>query len=618
MMKKTVILFLALVFAFSMTGCTSNEYERRTDTSNTLYVGAVASSFPVSFMPWLSRDGIAPTISSMLYSTLFTYDEANGLFDPLIAKEWYYVDEDGVPITNPDGTIDYDRLETIYAGADKTYLPVKITLNENMFWTDGEPVTVEDVYYSFDIATNNYLSNHAGALAWTSDLQHGYTSGTQTRQGLFTYDHGAAEMGYDIAEEDKDTVIYLHVNKVLGAVTTLFSTILIIPEHIWSPIVTPTNQLNSKDPTPETIHEYQNPVGCGPYYLDVENSNAQVIILKRYENYHQTAEGGGNLYTVDTIKLILYQELNVAIYALLKGHIDILDSSISSNYLALFEARENLYVSKADGLFTQTLVLNVNPPTTEQNDMRALLSNLDFRKAIALAVDQNELIVNILNNSGNYVSPGLMSSDLTDLYNPDADSLPSDRTERLTMANAILDGLYPEKDKDGYRLKNGERIVFNVFGSVTEQDTIGFLQIQMQKIGIDIKYLAKGSSPEKTFLYTGKFDMTIQGVTFSISNIDIMYMAHFVTKGTSSNYGRLTIPALTEMIQEMRTTLNLNHKYQLIKDLQPMIAEEYYKIPLYSANVLSVARTDRFTGYVTVTGTTVFNSDTLQSLVKSE
>jgi peptide/nickel transport system substrate-binding protein len=616
MKKKTVIIFLILVLALSLTGCTSNEYERRTDTSNTLYVGAVAASFPVSFMPWLSRDGIAPTISSMIYSTLFSYDDTLGVFSPSIAKEWCYVDDNGDPITNPDGSIDYDALETLYSGSDKTYLTVKIVLNENVLWTDGEPVTVEDVYYSFDIATNNYLSNHAGALAWTSDLQHSYSNGVQTQQGIFTYDHGANAMGYDISEADKDTVMYLRVNKVLGAVTTLFSTILILPEHIWSPIVTPTNQLNSKNPTTETIDAYQNPVGCGPYYLDVENSNAQVIVLKRNENYHLVDEEGGQLFKVDTIKLMLYQELNVAIYALLKGHIDILDSSISSNYLTLFEAEDDLYISQADGLFTQTLVLNVNPPVSEQNSLRNLLQNINFRKAIALAVDQDELIVNILNNSGKYVNSGLMADSLVDIYNPDADILPTDKEDRLAMANAILDELYPNKDEDGYRLLDGERIVFNVLGSVAEQDTIGFLQVQMQKIGIEIKYVNEGSSPEKTYLYTGKFDMAIQGVTFSISNVDIMYMAHFVTKGTSSNYGRLTNAILTEKIQQMRTTLNLNTKYTLIKELQTMIAEEYYKIPLYCASVLSVARTDRFTGYVTVTGSTVFNTDTLQNLVK--
>ena len=47
-----------------------------------------------------------------------------------------------------------------------------------------------------------------------------------------------------------------------------------------------------------------------------------------------------------------------------------------------------------------------------------------------------------------------------------------------------------------------------------------------------------------------------------------------------------------------------------------LTAQQYYKIPLYSSNVLSVARTDRFTGYVVSDGQTVFNNETLKNLVQ--
>ena len=39
-------------------------------------------------------------------------------------------------------------------------------------------------------------------------------------------------------------------------------------------------------------------------------------------------------------------------------------------------------------------------------------------------------------------------------------------------------------------------------------------------------------------------------------NIDMMMRAHFVTRGSSSNYGQLDDPELAEMIQQMRTTLD--------------------------------------------------------------
>ena len=69
-------------------------------------------------------------------------------------------------------------------------------------------MTAEDIYFTFDIAADQTRSNHAGALAWVSDLLHKYDSqtGRMTRQGIYTYDHGANEAGYPISEEERDHV----------------------------------------------------------------------------------------------------------------------------------------------------------------------------------------------------------------------------------------------------------------------------------------------------------------------------------------------------------------------------------------------------------------------------
>lgn len=611
--KKIFVILTSLLLVFSLLGCGSNDYERRNDTSNTLYVGAVASSFPTSFMPWLSRDGIAPTIASMLYNTLFNFDDQTGKFIPLIGENWYYVDENGNPILDENNEIDYQKLETIYVDDDKDYLVVKVIINDNVLWSDGEKLTVDDIYYTYDIACNNTLSNHAGALAWTADLQHEYKNGILTKQGVFTYEHGANEKGYTIDESEKDTVMYIHVNKVLGAITSLFSTILILPEHIWQPIVTAENQLNSKNPSEQTMYEYHNPVGCGPYLLDAEHSNGQVITLVRNENYHLTDEGD-YLYKVEKIKFLLYQEANVAIYSLLKGHIDVLDTTISSNYLSLFLDKENIFVSNAPGTFAQTLVLNVNPATTEKNELRDLFANVDYRKAIALAIDPDELVDKVLNGAGDTMSAGLMVESLEEFYNPEADVLAGELSDRLVESNALLDTIVPEKDNDGYRVLNGKRISYEILGSPGEQEVISRLQVQLQKIGIEVSYKTKGSSPEKTYIFNSKFDMTLHYVVFSLENVDIMYKAHFVSLSNSSNYGRLNDPVLCEKIDEMRASLNLNRKYEIMEEIQLLIAEEYYKIPLYTSNVISVARTDRFTGYQIEQGQTVFNTESLKNL----
>ena len=140
----------------------------------------------------------------------------------------------------------------------------------------------------------------------------------------------------------------------------------------------------------------------------------------------------------------------------------------------------------------------------------------------------------------------------------------------------------------------------------------------MQKIGVELKYAPKGSSPENTYLYAGNFDMTLQGVVFSLSNIDIMYNSHFSNLNRSSNYGRLSDPEINGKINEMRATLNRNTKFALIRELEAMTAQCYYKLPLYCQDVLSVARTDRFTGWQAENGATAFNLESLKMLRQTQ
>ncbi len=614
-LKKLTAAALVAAFALSAAGCNTSIAERRTDTSSTLYVGYVSSAFPTTFMPWSSRDGIAPTVASLIYNTLFTFDEETGEYLPSVAKSWCYTDYEGKPLVT-DGEIDYGKVEDYYADDSRQYMVVKIVLHDDATWSDGEPVTAEDVYYTLDIATDNALSGHAGALAWTNDLEHKSNGGVLEKQGIYTRNHD--EWGtYPYAEDGSDTVLYLHVRKVLGAIATIFTSILILPEHIWEPLVDEDHKLNSEEPSGEILKQYQNPVGSGAWTLDASRSSRQMIVLEnRGTDYHLKAEDGSALYKVDTIKFMLYMEENTAIYALLKGHIDILDASMNSNYLRLFEEEENIYLSNVEGTSIQTLVLNVSPQDQYKNDMRDILANADFRKALALAVNQEELIKNVINGAGITASAGLMLESQEVLYNPEADILLGDYEARLAEANEILDGLYPQKDSMGYRLAKGRRISFEILANPGETELVSFLQVQFQKIGVEVSYKAEGSMPEDTYLFEGDFDMTFQAAIFSVANVDVMYDSHFVSTSRASNYGRLADETLTETIDEMRYTLNQNLKYQLVKDIQLQIAQLYYKIPMYSSNVISVARTDRFTGYTASPGETVFNEDTLKQLIK--
>lgn len=613
--KKKSIAALMLVLCLLLTGC-SNTYERLQDDTSTLYVGVVTPSFPSSYMPWFSRDGIAPTISSMVFSTLLDYDEDKDVYTPKLASEWAYLDPQGNSLMNEDGSVDWDRLEKAYASPATSSMVLRFKLDEDAVWSDGVPVTAKDIFFTFDLAANQKLSNHAGALAWVGDLMHKYdtASGRLRRQGIWTYDTGANEHGFPISDEDRDRVFYLEVSKVLGGMATLVSTVLILPEHVYAPIISFDNPLNSTDPDEALAYAYRHPVGCGAFTLDTDLTNAQEIVLRRRDDYFLRDEDGSPYYKVDTLKFILYQDVNVAIYSLKKGHIDVLNSSVSGNYMTLFDRDEGIRVFSAPGTYSKCLVLNTNVPTDYSTYRREQLKNVDFRRAIALAIDQEALISYVLNGTGETISAGLIPKSNTDLYNPETELNAAPIEERLAQANAILDRLYPDKDREGYRTDEKGRISFTILASPGDQDTVSYLQVLFQKIGIEVGYAPFGSTPENTYLYGGDFDMTLQSVVLNTSNIDVMYNSHFVTIGKSSNYGRLNNKEISKAISKMRSTLNRNSKLAMIRDIEVMIAQEYYKLPLFTSAVISVARTDRFEGWVVSDGAEAFSTDSLRCL----
>ena len=237
------------------------------------------------------------------------------------------------------------------------------------------------------------------------------------------------------------------------------------------------------------------------------------------------------------------------------------------SFIFVFEKEKNISVLSVGNTYAKSLVMNINPVENQKNSTRDLLSNVDFRRAIALAINQEELIDDVLDGAGETYPAGLVSSSMTAIYNEEANILTGDYEQRLAEANAILDKYSTEKDELGYRLLNGKRISFDILTNPGDQDCVSFLQVQLQKIGIEVKFAAAGNSPENTYLYHSKFDMTLQGITFSTSTVDIMFNSHFVNLNKSSNYGRLINDELAAKINVMRNTLNLDEKYQLIRCL---------------------------------------------------
>ena len=86
---------------------------------STEYVEGLTSQ-PQSFFPHQAQSHQDRTISSLIYKGLFKYDIYGDLV-PDLAESWA-VSEDGLEYT--------------------------VTLKENQYWSDGSPVTTDDILYT--------------------------------------------------------------------------------------------------------------------------------------------------------------------------------------------------------------------------------------------------------------------------------------------------------------------------------------------------------------------------------------------------------------------------------------------------------------------------------------
>lgn len=195
-----------------------------------------------------------------------TADDRWGLMTcHLVYSPAYYI--------NQDGTVDYILAESMEA--DETGLVYTMKLKDGLLWSDGEPLTADDIVYSYD-STN------------------------ATNGNLFVDEKPIA-----VEKIDDLTVQFTLPAVCASAFELLSSEVSIIPKHIFEE--KGSFDINMLE---ETV------VGAGPYKL-AEYSTGQYLKFTKNENY------GGDLANIDTIVFKIIESNDTATLALQNGEIDI-------------------------------------------------------------------------------------------------------------------------------------------------------------------------------------------------------------------------------------------------------------------------------------------------------
>ena len=321
---------LTLVLLFCLSACTRSGKGTADEfpREETLRIG-IAWGEPNTFNP------LHPAPSwpvqqehTVIYQTLFYFDPEKGTLLPQLGSELRSFS---------------DRIE--------------VDIHEAARWHDGKPVTARDVAYTF----NHLYRINPGFPAWQ------YFSAVDV---------------VDAAAERPRTVAFRFRAKDPNPLMVQHWLTLnaILPRHVWEPLLAA-----AKGDFNELIKHKadQNPIGSGPYRL--HSYSAEKIVAERFDAYWGNAAlHGGKLPAPRFLIAPIYKSNDHYSLALQQGRIDAANTFIPRIWL---KARKGVRAWFDEPPYFPPACM----PTAFINHLRAPLNDVRFRRAMAFAINYDDI-----------------------------------------------------------------------------------------------------------------------------------------------------------------------------------------------------------------------------------
>jgi peptide/nickel transport system substrate-binding protein len=476
--------------------------------------------------------------------------------------------------------LNYDTL-TDYAQKDFSTVPSLATswdtssdgltwtyhLRPGLKWSDGQPLTANDVAYTFNRVRNgkyeqtNY-GNYVAAI----------TSVTAT----------------------DDTTVVMKVKKPTPIMLHLY--IYILPEHIWKGIDEKGVKHYTNEPGPDGI------VGSGPFIV-VEHQKGQFVRLERNPNYW------GPKPKVDEIVFRVFTNEDSMAQALRRGEIDFADE-LGTNVFKSLQGVTGIKTVDAEYSGFDEIAFNTGAALdngTPIGDGHPALKDPRVRQALSYAIDTKAITERVYGGHG---TPG--SSIIPPIYQAlHYDPGSTAYTFDPTKAGQLLDQAGYTKGKDGIRTMpgGGKSLSFRLYGrsnSQTSQQTVQFVAGWLKDVGIDVKTKIVSEDALTEIIGEGKYDMfewgwvvepdpNYQLSTFTCANRSYKDGGQVYANLSDSFYCDKQYDALnqqqSEQIDPTQRAATVKQMEKMLYDAAPYVITTYY-------NNLEAYRSDKFTGFL--------------------
>lgn len=472
--------------------------------------------------PFASVRGPGRLITTFMFDTL-AFPDVTGQPKPWLAKSWE---------TSPDG---------------KTWT---FRLQDKATWQDGQPLTADDVVFSFDY-----------------DLK-GPGAATGIAQGITYID--------SVTASDPATVV-ITLNSVrpsfLSDITGPFG-IAIIPRHIWGSVTDPAH-----------FQGDQALIGSGPYRLRQFDVTTNTFDFVANDAFYLGKP------KVQELQLV---QVGDPLLALQRGELSAASAGNTVIPQSQFDdLSKQFQLLTAPGEFNVALFFN--PGAGFPYDQVA------FRQAIAYAIDRQDMVKRLVGGRGVPGSAGALGPGNRFLNG----SLP-DYAFDLAKAGTLLDQVgLKDGNGDGVRDNpNGSPFVISLLTTSADNPQAELVLEYLRAAGLKVEITSVDQPTSDARDSAGDYRMAI--VHFGGLSGDPSGLAsRFGSKSKSTSFTRVPgykNPTFDQIAAEQATTLDPARRKQLADQMQAILANDLPQLSLYVPEQIAFVDTKVFGGWAYTPG----------------
>lgn len=532
-MKKVGSLLLAVLMVLSLAACGKTPAEP-TQTPSTQPSTETPTTEATEPAPTYAIDTLTVGTTAAIETAVF--GEYN--FDMLASG----VSE--LPLVYQDTKGEYHPLLATYATEDAatwTY-----TIQDGMTWSDGAPVTAEDILFTLQYDQANGSANF--------EAQTG-------EDGKVTE---AKYTGYSLSD-DKMSISLTLASPNVRELSNMTS-FRVMPKHVYE----------DKD----TVTEAEGRITCGPYVLESFNKEAGTITFAVNEYYPQKPN-------VEKIVYQLFGNEDTMYLALQQGDIDMVwaySAGVAGTY--------------QDVLSTDTNVSLVNvaaanaPAVLAFNNAKGLFSDENLRQAVSYALNYEEFKTYFGSAYAEIPNRGFVPS--TTVGYTDTEKLTTDTAKADEYMKAAG---YTEKNADGFYVNaDGAAAAFTLTVNAAKETHVGYAEMiktQLEAFGIQVNLDAvdKDAYNAKTSNKFSENNITMEAAIYGYTAAGMGMgngLGSIYVDGNHAVQGGCQVfdEAFSSILDELKAAKTIEEYYTGAAKLQDYYAAHMPLIALYWDNMM--------------------------------